>query len=435
MNRIQLIMSLIKDQSSDQWHHVADQNNLVTTAESESSTTNLLPNQIESSISESKTSSLYLKENHGANIQKEHLLPVTIPIELNSSKNILLDTTLNDLQDKNTLSSSKLSSDSLSDSESSSCLDSRYRSSEVSRNDPFSEDNSVKDPNFDSSIDSSSSEHEEDKLQLPKSKKRKVENRQSENIKPTRKRITNPDTWKKVENKKLRNSGQEYTYTPVIKSKDGKTVKSKVTKEKRSILPLCGLKCKLRQVMQREFILSNTKTVTPRYTNVQNPRKPNKAYFFLNNNKAIRVCKLFFIATLAINHKVISTVFRKLNLCDSCRVLENDKRGRHGNHYKISENVKNNVRNHINSIPRIESHYCRANISKEFIDGSKTITDLHRDYTKQYQCEDCVQYRNCNDEHKQDMEEKYNKHIKEKDLSRKEKEKDKDSDDNDDSGI
>lgn len=42
--------------------------------------------------------------------------------------------------------------------------------------------------------------------------------------------------------------------------------------------------------------------------------------------------------------------------------------------------MKDGVRNHIKSIPRIESHYLRAQTTKEFIDGGKTIADLHRDY-------------------------------------------------------
>nr|CAH7765201.1 unnamed protein product [Callosobruchus chinensis] len=71
---------------------------------------------------------------------------------------------------------------------------------------------------------------------------------------------------------------------------------------------------------------------------------------------------------------------KKTRIQRSGRVLEKDKRGRHGNHYRVGDDIKQSVRNHINSIPRIESHYCRSHSTKEYIDGSKSIADLHRDY-------------------------------------------------------
>lgn len=83
---------------------------------------------------------------------------------------------------------------------------------------------------------------------------------------------------------------------------------------------------------------------------------------------------------------------------------------------------------HINSIPRIESHYCRAHMQREFIEGGYTIAAMHRDYVqlcqdknmphveyqifcnifvnefnisfwypKKYQCEDCTVYENAED--------------------------------------
>ena len=58
-------------------------------------------------------------------------------------------------------------------------------------------------------------------------------------------------------------------------------------------------------------------------------------------------------------------------------------RGKHGKHRKVDDSIKNDIREHIKSIPRIESHYLRRQTSKEFIDGSKTIAELHRDYLAQ----------------------------------------------------
>lgn len=40
----------------------------------------------------------------------------------------------------------------------------------------------------------------------------------------------------------------------------------------------------------------------------------------------------------------------------------------------------NSVREHINSIPRVESHYLRANTTREFVDGGLCIAEMYRHY-------------------------------------------------------
>ncbi|KAJ8958373.1 hypothetical protein NQ314_006434 [Rhamnusium bicolor] len=40
------------------------------------------------------------------------------------------------------------------------------------------------------------------------------------------------------------------------------------------------------------------------------------------------------------------------------------------------------IRQHIDSVPRIPSHYCRSNTNREFIKDGLTMADLHRSYKK-----------------------------------------------------
>lgn len=111
------------------------------------------------------------------------------------------------------------------------------------------------------------------------------------------------------------------------------------------------------------------------------------------------------------------------------------------------------MRKHIDSIPRIESHYLRTQTTREFIEGGKTIADLHRDYTKKCnaeglpttklsmfarifnteynlsfftpkkdQCELCTAFGN---EGKEALRLKYETYQREKQLSRVEKNQDK----------
>ncbi|KAJ8915396.1 hypothetical protein NQ315_008284 [Exocentrus adspersus] len=134
-------------------------------------------------------------------------------------------------------------------------------------------------------------------------------------------------------------------------------------------------------------------------------------------------------------------------------IIKEDFRGKHTNHVSVDISIRKGVKEHIESIPRIESHYCRADTKREFIEGSKTIADLHRDYTimcqekninsasyrtyyeiftkefnigffcpRKDQCDLCTEYTNASEEGKQVIQEKYERHQKEKELSRKEKE-------------
>lgn len=141
-------------------------------------------------------------------------------------------------------------------------------------------------------------------------------------------------------------------------------------------------------------------------------------------------------------------MLKKQNLCDTGKVIDTDKRGKHGNHYKVSEKIKDRIRFHIDSIPIIEAHYCRANTTRKSIEGGKTLAELHRDYVKlceeekteygnyqlyskifneEYnlsfyvpkkdQCELCLEYKNGSEKEKTKLEGSYLEHLREKKLS------------------
>lgn len=136
--------------------------------------------------------------------------------------------------------------------------------------------------------------------------------------------------------------------------------------------------------------------------------------------------------------------------------VQSDMRGKHGKQPKLPESAKNDVRNFINSIPRTESHYLRADTQREYIEADKSLAELYRDYKsiqedlskpfvsssmfnhifntefnigffipRKDQCDLCESYKNADDEAKEKMAEKYNEHLSEKKLSRQEKERDK----------
>lgn len=285
----------------------------------------------------------------------------------------------------------------------------------------------------------------------------------------SRKRKANPGLWKTNVSKLLRNSGKAYT----------SMAKSKKLMNAKKMGPTCSDKCKFKcgeifssneryQVFetywhmadlqaQRRFIYSNMTTLEPkyRYIRVGSTRQNfNHGYYLPRENKRIRVCKVFFMNTLAVSDKTIRTVVKK-----TCNLMDDqlkECRGKHDNHHKLCSNLTDGVKVHINSIPRIESHYCRAQTKREYIEGGYTVAALHRDYVelckaegtphvsyqiyynifmndfnisfwcpKKDQCEDCTAYKNA--ENKALLQEKYDLHLKEKCLVRLEKEKDKEN--------
>lgn len=285
-----------------------------------------------------------------------------------------------------------------------------------------------------------------------------------------KKRSLNKDNWSKIKSKKLRNSGEAYTSSS----------KSKKEMPKKELKPPCKdncrIKCKTKisenerlelfktywslgdLTRQRDFLATNMLEINPtyQYKKEGSNRKLNHAFYFEINGKRIRVCKEFFKNTLGINDRPIRTVISKKNTATG-GVVADDLRGKHNKHQTDEDkSISDSIRRHIDSIPKVESHYLRANTSREFIEGGKSIADLHRDYadeckslqqpsgtykkyyeifTKEYnisvfipkkdQCELCHSYITSEGDEKAKLVESYERHIVEKDLSRLKKESDK----------
>ncbi len=212
--------------------------------------------------------------------------------------------------------------------------------------------------------------------------------------------------------------------------------------------------------LQREYIAKCTKEVKPIYRCIREkrqrgPRGNNIWYSFPVDGTLTRVCKTFFLNTLDINDRVTRTALTKQKRAAGL-VSEVDNRGKHKNHPTLDPQIKEGVRAHIEGIPRIESHYTRARTAREYICGSRSLADIHRDYVqeckdkkkpyatysmfynifqneyniaffapKKDQCDLCVLFNNADGEAKENLKEKYDTHQCEKVLSREEKKQDK----------
>lgn len=203
-----------------------------------------------------------------------------------------------------------------------------------------------------------------------------------------KRRIRQPEKWKKNIRKKLRNSGQEYISTK------NKLMPARVMRER---CDDCKFECEEIKDSQRldifkdfwalgtkehqwSFIARCMVPLKARYRRriTAGQRKVKSAYFFELNECRYRVCKHFFLSTLGISNKFTSNIERKMQ--------NGDQRGKYPKRQLKSTASSNDpiirsIRAHIASIPRIESHILRNSKSTwEMLCRDKTFSNLHRDY-------------------------------------------------------
>jgi hypothetical protein len=64
-------------------------------------------------------------------------------------------------------------------------------------------------------------------------------------------------------------------------------------------------------------------------------------------------------------------------------IIAKDLRGQHNKQIiRVNEELITDIKQFIDAIPRIESHYLRQSTTREYIDGGKNISDLFRDFKK-----------------------------------------------------
>lgn len=265
----------------------------------------------------------------------------------------------------------------------------------------YDSDDSIKDLNY---LPSDESSDEEDKilanqiidgvngenvLQLGSNETSNETNSDVEQLEETlpvpnsRKRIKQTETWKVTKRIKATLSGKEHI------SKSGKTITAKFMK------PACA-PCRKKYTekineearlqifesywdskkpwdMKRQFIRLHVTTKPtnrhrPKDNSRGNQRNQTISYNFdvksENFVQKIDVCKLFFLNTLGISETVVRTALKK---DVTGGFVSPDMRGRHVPPNKLSDEILNGIRSHINSFPAYESHYTRERSSKKYL--------------------------------------------------------------------
>jgi len=205
----------------------------------------------------------------------------------------------------------------------------------------------------------------------------------------TKKRQRFPAQWKCATRKRLRQSGQSYINTKGH-SEEAKSVKTCKRNHK-----ICRFKCDNnfneddREEIHREhwggtddekrqFYVNTTHMVGKLRTRRavdENKKKISYSFFFKKNNDNIRVCKDFYLCTLDIDAKRVVNTHKSVN-----QITGTAAPYHRGNKINGSNPSKDYIRRHIESIPKVESHYCRRDTNKDYISGNLSIQILYEKY-------------------------------------------------------
>ena len=215
-----------------------------------------------------------------------------------------------------------------------------------------------------------------------------------------RKQKAMPETWKKNVRKSMHLQGKEYV------SQTGKVVPAKRMKPVACSKSQCRFKCsesipedkrqELFEVFyslgsckrQKEFVCANVqqrKTVT--YLNednqpAQKKRQICRVFMFNVEGTLHRVCKNFFLATLAMGGSYVSHAIQNSS---SGVYTITERRGRARPHNKTSEVALERVKEHIASFPVAESHFARKDPQRLFLSSSLTAKKMYELYQEKCQ--------------------------------------------------
>ncbi|KAL2086584.1 hypothetical protein ACEWY4_017643 [Coilia grayii] len=208
-----------------------------------------------------------------------------------------------------------------------------------------------------------------------------------------RKRQRNVENWKKNKRKRLRNSGQSYM------NSHGIQVPGRRMREKNCAS--CRYKCnknfpeEVREKIfkyfwemgdaarQKDFIVNHVVKREKRNREKISRRNNTFEHYLTSDGRQIRVCKDFFLKTLDVSEKFARSAGGHSS--SELGITPPSKKGRHAPPNKVPESSKDKIREHINSFPKLESHYSRKDTNKLYLEGSLNLPKMYALY--QEKCE------------------------------------------------
>ncbi|XP_074031390.1 uncharacterized protein [Leptinotarsa decemlineata] len=249
----------------------------------------------------------------------------------------------------------------------------------------------------------SENEHEENENTY----ENKVDN---ENLRKKRKKVADPEAWKKNVNKRKRMLGQKYT--GYSRTKDG-IVKHDKTRCARETGPRCTSKfcekatnryCNLfsedirknifnafwamNWEQKKLYVLHMTCYHAPKRTYTKNPSRRTGSfdYFLRTSEEKHQVCKKLFLSTLGIKEKMVRHWVNDGNTFGMMKRQESKnedmvQRRSHSAVFTEQEKRRKHLENFFTDIPKMESHFCRHRSSKLYLKQDfKTKTEVYHVY-------------------------------------------------------
>lgn len=113
-----------------------------------------------------------------------------------------------------------------------------------------------------------------------------------------------------------------------------------------------------------------------------NNKKFSYQFYLESNNKILRVCRKFFLNTLDITKRRIYYCFETLVNSKTGTPVP-IKKGK--NVKKVTDESKlKEIREHINSFETVDSHYCRSNTQKQYLESNLNLTKMYQLYIGKY---------------------------------------------------
>lgn len=169
-------------------------------------------------------------------------------------------------------------------------------------------------------------------------------------------------------------------------------------------------------------------------------------YYVTLTEKRLKVCRQFFLNVHGITEKFVRMALKKR--IDHSGLVRPDCRGRQPAKNKTTLEDEQFARNHILSIPAVESHYCRKSTTRKYLPSELNMNklyDMYKDscresdrlpisisvYKKYFYgynlsfrtprkdtCNTCQVYESLPDDEKDQKKEEYQKHLRLKDRAR-----------------
>lgn len=277
----------------------------------------------------------------------------------------------------------------------------------------------------------------------------------------SRKKARNEVKWKKNVKSFLYNSGKCKIRKGQVRErsiKAGCTEKCKINKCQTLFDP--GERTKIceafwamnSKVRRQDYIANNVMKLEKKRATTEGPskRKYSLKYFLKNGTgEKVKVCQRFFLDTLDITERMVDYTMKKKSAAVATAPVERVAKN------KTSDETIDHIKAHINSFSRVESHYCRADTKREYLDPSLNIRQMFRLYKEKCEqegracvkesvyrnifntgfnlgfhvpskdvCDFCARYALIQSPSPQDVME-HESHIRRKELARKSKEEDK----------